>query len=159
MISPGDQAPDFTLEADDRSQFKLSEHKGQRVLLVFYPGDETPVCTAQLCEYRDGFDDYRELGVDVVGISRDSIESHIDFKRKRMLPFKLLSDPKLAAVKAYGASGLLGMKRAVFLVDEAGIVRYAHIEALALFKRSHEELVEAIRALGPATAKKKKGSK
>jgi len=156
MISPGDHAPDFTLEADDHTQFKLSELNGQRVLLVFYPGDETPVCTAQLCEYRDGFDDYRELGVEVVGISRDSIESHREFKRKRMLPFKLLSDPQLVAAKAYGASGLLGMKRAVFLVDEGGIVRYAHVEALALFKRSHEELVAAVRALAAVARKGRK---
>lgn len=149
MISVGDTAPDIQLEADDHSTFKLSEKLGQRVLLVFYPGDETPVCTAQLCEYRDGFDDYRELGVDVVGISRDSIASHQKFKKKRLLPFILLSDPKLVAAKAYDASGMLGMKRAVFLVDERGVIRYAHIEAIALFKRSHEELIEAIRKLGP----------
>ncbi len=148
MISVGDKAPDIALEADDHSTFRLSEKLGQRILLVFYPGDETPVCTAQLCEYRDGVDDYRELGVEVVGISKDSIESHQKFKKKRLLPFTLLSDPKLVAAKAFGATGMLGMKRAVFLVDEAGILRYVHIEAIALFKRSHEELIEAVRLLG-----------
>jgi|CXWL01.1.fsa_nt_gi peroxiredoxin Q/BCP len=158
MIAIGDPAPEIQLEADDLSQFKLSDRRGQRTLLVFYPGDETPVCTAQLCEYRDGFDDYRELGVDVVGISKDSIASHQDFKRKRFLPFTLLSDPKLVAAKAYGSSGILGMKRSVFLVDEEGVIRYAHIEALALFKRSHEELIEAIRALGAPKKKPKKRS-
>lgn len=155
MISPGDQAPDFELEADDHSMFKLSTFLGRRVLLVFYPGDETPVCTAQLCEYRDGFGDYTELGVEVIGISRDSVESHQRFKQKRMLPFTLLSDPQLVAAKAYGASGLLGMKRAVFLIDESGVVRYAHVETLALFKRSHEELVAAVRALKPVAKSRK----
>lgn len=147
MIAIGDAAPDFELEADDGSRFKLSAQRGKRVLLVFYPGDNTPVCTAQLCEYRDGFDDYRELGVEVVGISKDDADSHRDFKRKRLLPFTLLSDPDLVAAKRYGASGLLGMKRAVFLVDEQGVIRYEHVEAVALFRRRHEELVAAVRAL------------
>lgn len=148
MSAVGDKAPDFDLEADNGTRFKLSDQRGRRVLLVFYPGDNTPVCTAQLCEYRDGFDDYRELGVDVVGISRDDTESHRQFKLRRMLPFKLLSDPDLVAAKRYGAAGMLGMKRAVFLVDEDGVIRYAHVESVALFRRKHEELVEAIRKLG-----------
>ncbi|GMU44402.1 MAG: peroxiredoxin [Xanthomonadales bacterium] len=148
MIAVGDRAPDFDLEADNGSRFKLSLQRGRRVLLVFYPGDETPVCTAQLCEYRDGFEDYRELGVDVVGISRDDAESHRKFKARRSLPFKLLSDSDLAVARRYGAAGLLGMKRAVFLVDEDGLVRYAHVEAVALFRRRHEELIEVVRKLG-----------
>lgn len=152
MIHIGDAAPDFELAADDGSRFRLSAQRGKRVLLVFYPGDNTPVCTAQLCEYRDGFDDYRELGVDVVGISSDSVESHREFKRKRLLPFTLLSDPGLEAAKRYGAAGLLGMKRAVFLVDEQGVIRYEHVEAVALFRRRHAELVAAVRAL-PAAGK------
>lgn len=152
MMEIGTPAPDFTLPADDGSAFTLSQQRGQRVLLVFYPGDETPVCTAQLCEYRDGFEDYRELGVTVVGISRDDGDSHRRFKERRDLPFSLLSDSDLAVAKSYGASGMLGMKRAVFLVDEAGIVRYAHVEAVALFRRSHEELVAAVRKLGPLAA-------
>ena len=150
MPAVGELAPDFELPADDGSTYALREHRGTRVLLVFYPGDNTPVCTAQLCEYRDGFDDYRDLGVEVVGISSDSIESHREFKRKRLLPFALLSDVGLSVAKRYGAAGVLGMKRAVFLVDEQGVIRYAHVEALALFRRSHEELIEAVRALGPA---------
>jgi peroxiredoxin Q/BCP len=152
MIKIGDAAPDFELEADDGSRYTLSAQRGKRVLLVFYPGDNTPVCTAQLCEYRDGFDDYRDLGVEVIGISKDSADSHRDFKRKRLLPFTLLSDPELVAAKRYGASGMLGMKRATFLVDEQGVIRYEHVEALALFRRSHEELVAAVRAL-PAPPK------
>lgn len=141
-------APDFTLQADDGSKFSLSSQRGKRVLLVFYPGDETPVCTAQLCEYRDGFEDYQQLNCTVIGISSDDTASHQRFKQRRQLPFTLLSDPQLEVAALYGAKGLLGMKRACFLVDEHGVLRYQHIEATALFRRRQDELVEALRALG-----------
>ncbi len=142
-----DKAPDFCLQKDSGEEYCLSEHAGQRVLLVFYPGDNTPVCTAQLCEYRDGIESFADLGVSVVGISSDDLESHRKFRSKHDLPFVLLSDPGLEVAKLYGLKGRFGMKRAVFLVDEKGVVRYAHIEALALFRRRAEELLEAIKAL------------
>ena len=147
MIAVNDKAPDFSLEGDDGELYRLSEHLGERVLLVFYPGDNTPVCTRQLCEYRDGIEAFADLGVSVVGISSDDLESHRDFRSKHDLPFVLLSDQDLDVAKLYGCKGALGMKRAVFLVDEKGIIRYAHIEALALFRRRAEELLEAIREL------------
>ncbi len=148
----GDQAPDFELEVDDGSRFRLSERAGQRVLLVFYPGDNTPVCTAQLCEYRDGVEQFIGLGVELIGISKDGPESHRRFKASQGLPFALLSDPGLTAAKAYGAAGVMGMKRAVFLVDEAGLIAYQHVEALALFRRSREELIKVIEALPASPA-------
>ncbi len=147
MIELNDKAPDFTLQSDNGDDYHLSAHAGERVLLVFYPGDNTPVCTRQLCEYRDGIESFAELGVDVVGISSDDLESHQAFRSKHDLPFVLLSDPDLKVAKLYGCKGALGMKRAVFLVDEKGLVRYAHVEALALFRRRAEELLEAIREL------------
>lgn len=147
MIAVNDKAPDFSLEGDDGKLYRLSEHLGERVLLVFYPGDNTPVCTRQLCEYRDGIESFADLGVSVVGISSDDLESHRDFRSKHDLPFVLLSDQDLDVAKKYGCKGALGMKRAVFLVDEKGFIRYAHIEALALFRRRAEELLEAIREL------------
>jgi len=147
MIAVNDKAPDFSLEGDDGKLYRLSEHLGERVLLVFYPGDNTPVCTRQLCEYRDGIESFADLGVSVVGISSDDLESHRDFRSKHDLPFVLLSDQDLDVAKQYGCKGALGMKRAVFLVDEKGLIRYAHIEALALFRRRAEELLEAIREL------------
>ena len=147
MIAVNDKAPDFSLEGDDGKLYRLSEHLGERVLLVFYPGDNTPVCTRQLCEYRDGIEAFADLGVSVVGISSDDLESHRDFRSKHDLPFVLLSDQDLDVAKQYGCKGALGMKRAVFLVDEKGLTRYAHIEALALFRRRAEELLEAIREL------------
>ena len=116
-------------------------------MLVFYPGDNTPVCTAQLCEYRDGIESFAGLGVTVIGISPDGLESHRNFRSKHDLPFVLLSDPDLEVAKLYGCKSVLGMKRAVYLIDEQGIVRYVHIEALALFRRRAEELLDAIRGL------------
>ena len=147
MTSVNDRAPDFSLQSDSGDTYRLSDHAGERVLLVFYPGDNTPVCTAQLCEYRDGIEEFAGLGVSVVGISSDDLESHRGFRQKHNLPFELLSDPDLEVAKLYGCKGALGMKRAVFLVDEEGIVRYAHIEALALFRRKSEELLDVIRGL------------
>jgi peroxiredoxin Q/BCP len=147
MIELNDKAPDFRLQSDSGDDYRLSDHAGEKVLLVFYPGDNTPVCTRQLCEYRDGIESFSELGVSVVGISSDDLESHRSFRDKHELPFVLLSDPDLEVAKLYGCKGALGMKRAVFLVDEKGLLRYAHVEALALFRRKAEELLEVISAL------------
>lgn len=149
-LSPGQPAPDFTLVADDGRPWTLSAHRGRRVLLVFYPGDNTPVCTAQLCDYRDGIEAFEGLGVDVVGISTDSIESHRKFKEKHGLPFTLLTDKGGQVARAYGAWGLLGMKRAVFLVERDGLIAYAKVESVALFRRTREELIEAIGKAGSA---------
>lgn len=147
MIAVNDKAPGFCLQSDSGAQYCLSEHAGQSVLLVFYPGDNTPVCTRQLCEYRDGIESFADLGVSVVGISADDLESHRNFRSRYDLPFVLLSDADLEVAKLYGCKGAFGMKRAVFLVDEKGIVRYAHVEVLALFRRRADELLEAIKKL------------
>jgi peroxiredoxin len=147
MIRNGDRAPDFELPNDSGGRFRLSQHVGERLLLVFYPGDNTPVCTAQLCDYRDGIEEFASLGVKVVGISADDIDSHRSFRDKHRLPFELLSDEDYTVARQYGCKGAMGMKRAVFLVDEAGVVRHAHVEALALFRRKSEELLEVIAAL------------
>jgi peroxiredoxin Q/BCP len=147
MIEAPQPAPDFSLPADDGGTFTLSEYRGEKVLLVFYPGDDTPVCTRQLCDYRDGIESFAGLGVRVVGISGDDLESHRSFRRKYDLPFVLLSDTGLTVAEAYGCRGALGMKRAVFLVDEQGLVQYAHVETLALFRRKATELIEVIRRL------------
>jgi len=147
MVKLNDKAPDFELTADDGGCFRLSEHLGQHLLMVFYPGDNTPVCTAQLCDYRDGIDAFAGLGVTVVGISADDTESHCEFRDKHNLPFTLLSDTDYTVAKRYGCKGALGMKRAVFLLDEVGVIRYEHVEALALFRRKAEELLSVIQDL------------
>ncbi len=147
MLKLNDLAPDFTLNDDQGGQFKLSDFRGEKILLVFYPGDNTPVCTRQLCEYRDGVEAFAGLGVRVVGISKDDAASHQKFRARHNLPFTLLSDPELKVAELYDSKGIMGMKRSIFLVDENGIIRYLHIESLALFRRSKDELVEAISRL------------
>jgi thioredoxin-dependent peroxiredoxin len=142
-----DFAPDFSLKDADGVTFRLSDHAGQRLLLVFYPGDDTPVCTRQLCDYRDGIETFRDLGVEVVGISADDATSHQRFRDKHQLPFTLLSDPDLSVAEQYGCKAMVGMKRGVFLLDESHRIRYRHVEAVALFRRRREELVEVIKSL------------
>lgn len=143
-----DTAPDFRLSDQDGQRFRLSEHRGQRLLLVFYPGDDTPVCTRQLCDYRDGLEAFADLGVSVIGISPDNAASHRAFREKHGLPFTLLSDPELEVASQYDCKALIGMKRGVYLLDEEQRIRYRHVEAVAVFRRKREELLEAIRQLG-----------
>lgn len=147
MPTTGQPAPPFELPDQDESVWSLSDHAGQRLLLVFYPGDGTPVCTRQLCEYRDGLEEFEGLGVEVIGISADDADSHRRFRARQDLPFTLLTDADLSVAEQYGCKGMLGMKRGVFLLDEAQVVRYAHVEAVAVFRRGREELLKEIRAL------------
>lgn len=144
MLEVNDQAPDFSLQDEQGNTFTLSSRQGERLLLVFYPGDNTPVCTRQLCDYRDGVDSFAGLGVSVIGISNDSAESHRKFKEKHQLPFTLLTDPDLVVAALYDSKGLMGMKRSVYLVDEEGRVRYRHVEPLAAFRRKRDEILQAI---------------
>lgn len=144
MLQVNDEAPDFVLNDEEGRPFSLRDHRGEMLLLVFYPGDDTPVCTRQLCDYRDGIEAFEGLGVRVVGISKDGAESHRAFKEKHKLPFTLLSDPDLGVAAAYDSKGLLGMKRSVFLIDESGLIRYRHVEALSVFRRAREEIIAAI---------------
>jgi peroxiredoxin Q/BCP len=147
MLKVNDKAPQFVLQDDRGKEFSLADQAGHKVLLVFYPGDNTPVCTKQLCDYRDGVEAFAGLGVEVVGISNDSAESHRGFREKYDLPFTLLTDPDLSVAERYDSKGILGMKRSVFLVDEAGVIRYLHVESVALFRRKREELLDVIRSL------------
>ena len=142
-VTVGDTAPEFTLPGTGETSYSLKDYAGHNVVLVFYPGDDTPVCTAQLCDYRDGVEEFEGLGIEVVGISTDDAASHKRFRAKYELPFRLLVDADAAVAKAYGAHGLMGTKRAVFLVDEQGRLAYAKVESVALFRRTREELVAA----------------
>lgn len=144
----GDRAPDFTLESTE-GPVTLSERlAGSAVLLVFYPGDDTPVCTRQLCDYRDNLDVFRSLGVDVLAVNPQPMSSHRGFAEKHGLPFPLCSDPDKKVCEAYGATGLLGMtKRALYLVDRGGHVRYRKVD-LPIFRRTADELRDVISELG-----------
>ena len=147
MLQVNDPAPSFELADETGSVFSLDQHRGETLLLVFYPGDDTPVCTRQLCDYRDGIEAFDGLGVRVVGISRDDADSHRAFKEKHQLPFTLLSDPGLEVAARYDSKGMLGMKRSLFLVDPEGRIRYRHVESLPVFRRAREEVLAEIEKL------------
>jgi peroxiredoxin Q/BCP len=144
----GQPAPDFALRDGEGREWRLSDHRGRVVALLFYPGDETPVCTRQMCSVRDNWDAYRETGAEVVGISTDSAESHQKFAEHHELPLRLLSDPKGEVSKLYSAKSWLPGRsaRAVVVIDAAGIVRHLKAEAVSLFRPRDAEIIEAIRA-------------
>jgi peroxiredoxin Q/BCP len=143
----GEQAPDFELEGTDGS-FKLSEHRGERVVLLFYPGDNTPVCTKQFCSYRDRAADFSALGATVVGISAQDLGSHEAFAAKHSLNVPLLADVDKQVAKTYDAfSSRLGVKRAVIVIDEQGVVRHRHDHRLGLDYQSVDELKEVLEKL------------
>ena len=146
----GEAAPDFTLPSTE-GEIRLSDRwKARTVLLVFYPGDDTPVCTKQLCDYRDNLSVFSDLGVDVLAINPQSLDSHERFAKKHGLPFPLLCDVDKSACRAYGAAGLLGMtKRALVLVGRDGRVRWRHTD-LPIFRRSADELRRVIGELNLA---------
>ena len=146
MAAPkeGDTAPDFTLAGTD-GPFTLSEHRGRRVLLLFYPGDDTPVCTKQFCSYRDHSDEMGQLGAMVVGISAQAVDSHAAFAAKYGLNVPLLADEDGAVAKSYGAwRPIVGTRRAVFAVDEQGVIRHRHMHMLGLDYQGVDELREAL---------------
>lgn len=130
MLAVGMQAPDFTLPDKDGKQVALSDYKGQKVVVYFYPRDNTPGCTRQASAFRDAYDDFRASDIVVIGISKDSQASHQRFADKHQLPFILLSDPDLVAIKAYdvwqekkmfGKVGF-GVVRSTFVIDEEGMI-------------------------------------
>jgi thioredoxin-dependent peroxiredoxin len=146
MPSPtvGDIAPDFTL-AGTNGAFHLADHRGQTIVLVFYPGDDTKVCTKQLCEYTDRWDDLSGLDATIVGISGKDLASKEKFAEKRALKVPLLADPDRAVAALYGAKqAVLGTKRSTFVIDGEGVIRFRHDATLGLTYLSADELRAAI---------------
>ena len=141
-------APDFTLKDGNGDEWRLSDNRGKVVVLLFYPGDETPVCTRQMCSLRDRWDDYLKTGAEVVGISSDSIESHKNFAAHHELPLRLLSDSDGSVSRLYGARSLIPgrVARAVFVIDSKGILRYSDVRPIGLFKPKDDDNIAAIRA-------------
>lgn len=147
MLDIGQKAPDFNLLDQNRERVVLSKalSKG-KILLVFYPGDDTPVCTAQLCDYRDHYEEFKKLGVQIYGISISNIiENHEKFAHKYQFPFPLLNDYDSRVTKEYGVMSFMGVpKRALFLIGEDQAILYKHVEFLPIFRRTSEELVKEI---------------
>jgi peroxiredoxin Q/BCP len=148
MPDVGDIAPDFELQGTD-GRFRLSDHRGERVILLFYPGDFTPVCTKQFCSYSDRFEEVGALDATVVGISAQSVERHHEFKSMHAIPMPLLADVDRSVAKAYKLTQpLFGTRRAVVIVDADGVIAYRHAHLLGLDFQTVDELREALASVG-----------
>jgi peroxiredoxin Q/BCP len=162
-LDVGDVAPDFTLPGTSGKTYKLSDYRGQNLVLAFYPGDETRVCTAQLCSYRDNSDRIDHLDAEVLGISPQSVDSHEHWAQEESLNIPLLADEDLAVSKRYGVTGWLGplarltelkdapggryIMRSVFVIDGEGVVRYKHVSRTGSTFQTVDDLEQAVAAL------------
>ena len=130
MLETGMKAPEFTLSDKDGNTVSLSDFVGKKVVLYFYPRDNTPGCTRQACAFAAAYEDFKAKDVVVIGISKDSVASHLKFAHKHDLPFILLSDPELQAIQAYGVwqekklygKVSMGVVRTTYIIDEQGII-------------------------------------
>ncbi len=133
MLNIGDQAVDFSIKNQEGKLISLKDFRGKKVVLYFYPKDDTPGCTTEACGLRDVYDEILSLGAVVLGVSKDDEKSHVKFKDKYNLPFHLLADTDLEVIKAYGAWGekkmygksFLGVQRITYLIDENGVIKKA----------------------------------
>lgn len=136
-VEVGDQAPDFTLpgvEGTTRRDYTLSEYRGRKVVLAFYPGDFTPGCTKQMCQYRDNFEEFQGVEAVLLGISPQDVDSHERWIEKRQLPFPLLADTEKTVIDEYGVRGFgpIAVKRSTFVIDAAGIVRHKRVASIGV---------------------------
>jgi len=147
-LSVGDAAPDFELPGTGGRSYSLAEFAGRSVVLVFYPGDDTPVCTKQLNSYSEGIEQFAELDAQVLGISAQDVNSHEDFTGKHGFEFPLLADVDKVVAGAYGTLGPLGFpRRSVVIVDTEGVVRYVHRAIAGLTYRPVSEIVDELERL------------
>lgn len=147
-VGIGDRAPDFTLPGTGGREYSLSDFAGKPLVLVFYPGDDTPVCTKQLNAYNDGLDRFDDLDAQIVGISAQSIESKEAFSGKHGFEFPLLADVDKEVAAAYGTLGPIGFpRRSIFIIDADGTIRYVHKAMAGLTYRPVSELVSEIEKL------------
>jgi thioredoxin-dependent peroxiredoxin len=144
----GDIAPDFTLKDGDGNEWTLGDHRGKTIVLLFYPGDNTPVCTAQLCSVRDHWSDYQATGAEVVGISTDTVESHRGFAEKHSLPLRLLSDRDRKVSEMFGMKSWLPGRsaRGVVVIDKEGKIAYNKVQPVSLFRPKDDEVLAAIQS-------------
>ena len=143
MSQAGQPAPEIDLPDGDGDRWQLSHQRGKTIVLLFYPGDETPVCTKQLCSVRDNWERYQEAGAEVVGINSDSIDKHHRFAAHHQLPLRLLSDAEGKVTRAYQMNSLLGTKRGVVVIDKDGVIRYRRT-VMPIFRPTDDEILSAI---------------
>jgi peroxiredoxin Q/BCP len=162
-VEVGDAAPDFELPGTGEKTYRLSDYRGRNVVLAFYPGDQTTVCTKQLCSYRDNADRIDHLDAEVLGISPQSVDSHEHWVEEQSLNVPLLADEDLAVSKRYGVTAWLGplarftelkdtpggryIMRSIFVVDAEGIVRYRHVSRTGSTYQTVGDLEQAVAAL------------
>jgi len=150
VLKAGDTAPKFTLPSSDGNEISLTDFRGKKVVLYFYPKDETPGCTIEACSFRDDLSAFKRKGAVVLGISVDSVESHKRFAGKHSLPFPLLSDEEKKVVRAYGVwkqknrygRKFMGTERTTFIIDEQGIIK--HIFARVQVDGHTKEVLEKL---------------
>jgi thioredoxin-dependent peroxiredoxin len=141
----GSTAPDFELKDSDGQTWRLSDKRGKVVALIFYPRDETPVCTKQMCSIRDRWPDYQDTGAEVVGISVGSVDSHKKFVEHHGLPQRLLADDRGEVTRLLNVRSMFGgSQRAVIVIDEKGVIRYRK-SVIPLFRPEDDEVINAIR--------------
>jgi len=149
-LKVGQKAPDFTVMDDKGEKVKLADLKGKKVVLYFYPKDDTPGCTKEACAFRDGIDKIKKRGAVVLGVSADSVESHKKFKSKFDLNFPLLADGDRKMIEAYGVwkeksmygKKYMGIERTTFVIDESG--KIAHIFPKVKVDQHYDEVLEAL---------------
>jgi thioredoxin-dependent peroxiredoxin len=163
-VDVGDTAPDFELPGTEGKTYRLADYRGRNVVLAFYPGDATRVCTAQFCSYRDESERIDQLDAEVLGISPQSVDSHEHWVEEKRLNVPLLADEDLTVSKRYGITGWIGplarftelneapggryVMRSIFVVDAEGVVRYRHVSRTGSTFQSVEDLERAVAALG-----------
>jgi thioredoxin-dependent peroxiredoxin len=148
IVAVGDPAPDFCLPGTGGKEYALKDYRGHSVLLAFYPGDNSPVCTVQLNEYSREISEFEDLDAQVLALSPQGVDSHEKFSEKQGgFAFPLLADTDKEVGRAYGILGPLGFyRRSVFVIDANGIIRYAHRSATGLTFKKSTELLEALQA-------------
>jgi peroxiredoxin Q/BCP len=144
----GDPAPDFELPGTGGKTYRLSDYRGRKLILAFYPGDSTTVCTKQFCSYRDQGDRLGSLGAEVLGISSQSVESHEHWVKEQELNVPLLADEDKEVARAYGVAMGPMVRRAVFVIDEEGVIGHRKVSLTGLSYESVEDLERAVAALG-----------
>lgn len=163
-LEVGDRAPDFSLPGTGDKTYKLADYRGRKLVLAFYPGDATTVCTKQFCSYRDEADRLDKLGADVLGISPQSLASHEHWVKEQELNVPLLADEDLAVSKSFGVTAWLGplarlteledtpggryIMRSIFILDEEGVVRYKHVSRTGSTYESVADLERALASIG-----------
>ncbi len=163
-LDVGDPAPDFSLPGTGGRTYSPADYRGRKLILAFYPGDATTVCTKQFCSYRDAGDRLDALGAEVLGISPQSLESHEHWVKEQELNVPLLADEDLAVSRRYGVTGWLGplarltelkdtpggryVMRSIFILDEEGVVRYRHVSRTGSSYESVADLEQALASIG-----------